>query len=234
MKKVYSVFRGILPLLILLVSAGCMNVEYVGQTLPSLPTSTSVKVFSPENPLPAGYRSIGKVTLTAPPRTSGSDIRQRLIALAREKGAEAVNVVSSKRIQVGLIEPDAGPGRMPNWEQDPRNAGGRFIYSNSFGNPAALPTAKRQALYDVQVQALLMVTDSRFNAMQQLYREQRARLEAQERNIAGKPVVLPPDKALDKAVKPLEVSPVPKKEPAPELKPVQLNLGSDKNPSVKL
>ena len=233
MKKFFKICKHILPLLAAGVLSGCMSVDYVGQTFPALPASAAIEVFSPENPLPAaGYRAIGRAEITAPPRTDGDDIRQRLIELAREKGAQAVRVVTMKKIQVGFFESDDNLNVMPNYDRDPRNAGGRFIYTNSFGNPTTLPGGSESPMYETRVQALLLVTDARFKEMEELYKKQREFLYARERSLAGTPVA--PEQALDKAVKPVEVSPVPVEAPAVENKPVQLNLGDEKNPAVKL
>ena len=68
--------------------------------------------------------------------------------------------------------------------------------------------------------------------MEELYKKQREFLDAKERSLAGAPVV--PEQALNKAVKPVAVSPVPVETPAPENKPVQLNLGDENKPAVKL
>ncbi len=233
MKKFVKIFKYALPLLAMGALTGCMSVEYVGQTFPALPAASTIEVFSPENPLPAaGYRAIGRVELTAPPRTNGEAIRQRLIEVAREKGAQAVRVVSMKKIQVGFFESDTGLDVMPNYDTDPRNAGGRFIYTNSFGDPADLPDAPQSPMYETIVKALLLVTDARFKEMEELYKKQREFLEARERSLAAMPAS--PEQALDKAVKPVAVSPVPAEAPAPENKPVQLNLGDENKPAVKL
>ena len=233
MKRNFKIFKHILPLLAAGVLSGCMSVDYVGQTFPALPATSTIEVFSPENPMPStGYRAIGRAEITAPPRTNGSDIRLRLIELAREKGAQAVRVAAMKKVQVGFFENDDNFNVMPNYDRDPRNAGGRFIYSNSFDNPTTLPAGSGSPMYETKVQALLLVTDARFKEMEELYKKQREFLDARERSLAGTPVT--PEQALDKAVKPVEVSPVPVEAPAVENKPVQLNLGDEKNPAVKL
>ena len=233
MKKFFKIFKYALPLLAMGVLTGCMSVEYVGQTFPALPATSAIEVFSPENPLPqTGYRAIGRVELTAPPRTNGDAIRQRLIEVAREKGAQALRVVSMKKIQVGFFDSDNNVDFMPNYDTDPRNAGGRFIYTNSFGEPADLPDAPRSPMYETVVKALLLVTDARFKEMEELYKKQREFLEAKERSLAAAPAV--PEQALEKSVKPVAVSPVPSEAPAPENKPVQLNLGDENKPAVQL
>jgi hypothetical protein len=236
MKKFFKIFKNILPLLAAGVLSGCMSVDYVGQTFPALPATDAIEVFSPENPMPvSGYRIMGRVELVAPPRTKGTAIRQRLIELAREKGAEAVNIVSFRKVQVGFWASDSGPGEMPNYEHDPRNGGGRFLYSNSFGNPVTLPTG-RQAMYDSCVQAQLLVSDARFAQMEQLYRRQMERLGKLEQTIAGNENTekISPDRILNQTVKPVEVAPGTVKTPAPEPRPLQINLSNDKNPAVKL
>ena len=235
MKKVVKIFQCILLLAAAGVLSGCMSVDYVGQTFPALSAADSIEVFSPGNPMPAsGYRVMGRAELVAPPRTRITDIRQRLIELAREKGAEAVNIVSFRKVQVGFWASDNGPGSMPDYYRDPRNEGGRFIYSNSFGDMVAGQSPAPQPMYDSCVQAQLLVSDARFAAMEKLYRQQRERLGALEQKIAEKTENISPDRILNQTVKPMEVTPGMTQKTAPEPKPMQINLSNDKNPAVKL
>ena len=234
MKEVFKIFQCILLLAAAGVLSGCMSVEYVGQTFPALDATNSIEVFSPENPMPAsGYRVMGRAELVAPPRTRVAAIRQRLIELAREKGAEAVNIVSFRKVQVGFWAGDNGPGSMPDYYRDPRNEGGRFVYSNSFGDLVTQSSAP-QPMYDSCVQAQLLVSDARFAAMEQLYRQQRKRLGVLEKKITGKTEKVSPDRILNQTVKPMEVTPGMIRKTVPEPKPVQINLSNDKNPAVKL
>ena len=217
----------------LLAAAGCVNVEYVGQSFPALDEAAPVVIYSPENPMPdKGFRAIGRAMVTLPDNRGAGDIRQELTALAREHGAEAVNVVSIQKIRLGMAAPESGRIRISNWNRDGRNAGGAYIYTNSFGEQAEL-AAPGKAIYEQQVKALLLVSDKRFEEMQKLYQAERAKLTAA-------PAAVPPaaqtaEQALDKAVKPLEVSPTaPAEAAAPAKQPVNVELSSDSNPAVAL
>ena len=218
-------------LLIALNVCGCINVEYTGQSFPPLPEGTAVTIYSPESPAPvSGYRAIGRVTVTAPQGWSMSEVRDKLADLALEHGADAVSVVESKRIQVGLNAPDQNVSPAPNWGRDTRNAGGAFVYSNYFGDTVTAEKAK--PVYELQVKALLLATDARFKAMEELYKAERRKLEAENAPAAAN------DAAAEKAAAPAEDAsgtevPAKKSAPAPrQAMPVKLNR--DRNAVVTL
>lgn len=221
-------------LLIALNVCGCINVEYTGQSFPPLPEGTTVTLYSPESPAPvSGYRAIGRATVTAPQGWSMSEVREKLVDLALEHGADAVNVVESKRIQVGLNAPDQNVSPAPNWGRDTRNAGGAFVYSNYFGD--TVTAEKADPVYELQVKALLLATDARFKAMEELYKAERRKLEANsaaaEKTAA--PAVDTPETAAPAADTPGAAVPAKKSAPAPRrAMPVKLN--SDRNAEVIL
>ena len=212
--------------------SGCVNVEYVGQSFPPLASDAPVTVFTPEAPMPSGeYRAIGRVLMTLPDGNGISDARQELINLAREHGAEAVNVVACKRIKVGMNAADNFNNWTPNWDHDDRNDGGAFIYSNSYGQLDSVSTQERE-FYELQIKALLVVTNERFKAMEAVYREQRARLEAAVVAPAPDAVAVTPEQAMEQAVQPGTLSPVTERadSPSSERKPVQIELNDSRNP----
>ena len=220
-------------LLAVLVS-GCMNVDYVGQTFPALPAGTPVIIYSPEAPMPQGiYRSIGRVTISAPQRSTSDDIRAELTDLALEHGAEAVNVVEFKRVQVGVES--YGSAGQPTWNNDDRNAGGGYIYSNSFGQRASIP-GNTHPVFELRVKALLMVTNERFAEMQALYQKEHAQFEvektlAPEQELTADEAL---DKTVDNAVLPpaSEIKTAPEKQDAPA--PVNIDLSDDRRQPVAL
>ena len=186
-----------LLLLMMVTVTGCMNVDYVGQSFPPMPEDSAVAVYSPSVPPPENMRAIGRVYVTAPQGTSTNEISDELIELAREKGAEAVNIVESKRVNIGSAAPGLGRGSSPSWNRDNRNAGGAYIYSNSFGDVMTMeqPTAE---IIETQVKALLLVSESRFEQIKALYQEERRKLEAAAAEHIPAPAATA-EEALDKA-----------------------------------
>ena len=237
MKKYVKMLKMAIYTIAALTFAGCVNVEYVGQTFPALPEETPVTIYSPEAPMPDhGYRAIGRITLTAPDGNSLGSVRDELSECAREHGAEAVSVVEFKRVEVGFWAVESASVSMPDWSRDNRNAGGAFIYSNSFGERVAVNSQPRQKIYELRVKALLLVTDARFNEMMEIYRKQREKLDEKLDKTRLKVQASTAEEALDKSVKPVENSPVPpeKKAPAAEKKVIQLDLTDDRSAPAAL
>ncbi|MPN11822.1 hypothetical protein SDC9_159130 [bioreactor metagenome] len=82
-------------------------------------------------------------------------------------GADAVQVVDFKRVKVGersAVDGSTNPGPNAGWTQDARNAGGAYIYTNSFGETTELEKPKR-AVYETTVKALFLVTNARFKTV---------------------------------------------------------------------
>ena len=229
-----KIFKTVLASCGLLAAAGCINIEYVGQSFPPLPESTPVLIFSPESPAPEkGYRIIGRAIVTAPDNKGAGVMRPELAKLAREHGADAVNIVAYNRIRLGTAAPDSGRLQPNNWNKDGRNAGGAYIYTNSFGEPAEL-SKPGKAIYEQQFKVQLLVTDERFAQIEKLYKEERAKLD--RLSAAPVPQASSAEQALDKSVKSVEVSPaaLPQPEKAPAKRPVNMELSSDRNPAVVL
>ena len=156
---------------------GCVDIQYVGQTFPALPSDAEVAFFTPEIPVPEGeYHAVGRATVTAPGSTNSDTLREDLIEAARDRGADAVQVVEFKRVKVGerASVDSASQGPNSSWNQDARNAGGDYIYTNSFGQTTELEKPAR-AVYETTVKALFLVTNARFRKMtKELRHEERA------------------------------------------------------------
>lgn len=95
-----------LPLAALLFFvAGCVGVDYVGQTFDPIPEGSPVEYFSDRKEIPTGkYRIIGRAVIHTTWRFDKYDIREMLIDEARKRGADAVVLVDSKRIKRGVYE----------------------------------------------------------------------------------------------------------------------------------
>jgi len=94
--------RKILPAAALLV-AGCVNVDYVGQSFDPTPEEARVEYIVGRSAIPAGkYRIIGRGTISTPRKIDSYDLREALIDEARKRGADAVVLVDYKWVRVGV------------------------------------------------------------------------------------------------------------------------------------
>ena len=90
---------------LLLVVAGCVNVDYVGQTFSPIPEGTPVQYFTARKEVPPGkYRIIGRAVVTTSRKFDKYDVREFLVDEARKRGADAVVLVYSRRIKRGVYE----------------------------------------------------------------------------------------------------------------------------------
>ena len=90
---------------LLLLAAGCVNVDYIGQTFDPIPEGTPVEYFGNREEIPAGkYRIIGRGVISTTRRLDHYDIREILIDEARKRGADAVVLVRQKRVKRGVYE----------------------------------------------------------------------------------------------------------------------------------
>ena len=97
----------LLPAALLILAAGCVNVDYVGQTFPPIPEGQPVTYFSSRNDIqPGKYRIIGRAVITTMRRFDKYDIRELLIDEARRRGADAVVLVGHKIVRRGVYERD--------------------------------------------------------------------------------------------------------------------------------
>ena len=92
-------------LVLLLFAAGCVNVDYVGQTFEPIPEGKPVEYFGARKEVPPGkYRIIGRAVISASRKFDKYDIRELLIDEARKRGADAVVLIDSKKIKRGVYE----------------------------------------------------------------------------------------------------------------------------------
>jgi len=89
--------------LLLMLGAGCVNVDYIGQTFDPIPEGKPVEFFGERSQIPVGkYRIIGRGEISTTRRLDHYDIREILIDEARKRGADAVVTVSVKHIRRGV------------------------------------------------------------------------------------------------------------------------------------
>lgn len=143
-----------------LLAAGCIDLEYVGQEFEPTPMSRPVVLFQNRTEIPPGeYRIIGRAILTAPDGTLGYDIQEKLLDTAREAGADAVCLVSSKRVKVGTYTIENSNFSSPSSVRlNPGNlsADGRPMEINTFGSQVSSVRGEERSRIEIVVKALYL------------------------------------------------------------------------------
>jgi len=81
------------------LAAGCATIDYVGE---SYEPTTRVDVFFSEKDVPREYKVIGQVLASGDQFVSASALNTKMLANAREKGADAVIIVDVSRTPMRL------------------------------------------------------------------------------------------------------------------------------------
>ncbi|GEM_PF-1166055 len=90
-----------------IISAGCSSVEYVGKKFDPLPEEKPIFFTWEKSEIdPAKYMIIGHGILSAPGGSDRYEIEDQLTQAARERGADAVCVVASRRVIEGVYDLD--------------------------------------------------------------------------------------------------------------------------------
>lgn len=156
---------------VLIVTAGCVNIDYIGQKLAPLPDEQLVTFFSEKQNVPQQeFALIGRAEVSAPDGTEILLIKEKLQDQAREVGADAVKIVSMERVKVGTIQV-SGSGSQPEANSTAsamsRTIGGDPIYTDSFGRTAVQPS-RIEDKYEVILQVQFFAGRDKFdNAMRE-------------------------------------------------------------------
>lgn len=108
-------------LLIVFSLTGCVSVDYIGETYP--PTK-NVQIFMEKKQIPWKYQLIGKAIATAPDDFTCGDIQEKLQEKARAVGADAILILSFRKVECGETvqntgcETFVGPGWGWGWGYD--------------------------------------------------------------------------------------------------------------------
>ena len=184
-----------------LLAAGCIDLEYVGQEFEPTPMSRPVVFFQNRTEIPPGeYRIIGRAVLTAPDGTLGYDIQEKLLNTAREAGADAVCLVSSKQVKVGTYTIENSSFSPPGSVRlNPGNlsADGRPIEINTFGSRMSSVRGEERSRIEIVVKALYLKNRAE---VARILAERGRELEELESE-GGEPSLAPAPKAADSAGK---------------------------------
>ena len=124
----------------LLLAAGCVDFDYVGREFPPTPESEPVVYFINREQIPPGeYRIMGRAVITAPDGTDGYDIQDLLMKKARAYGADAVCLVRTRKVDVGLFSRNDNTPAGPQQPLDPANVDFKGAPSKPSGRSMASP-----------------------------------------------------------------------------------------------
>lgn len=228
MKKLYRIGKITAAVLLATSAWGCIDVEYVGQSFPALPDYAEVPIYDAKNPMPESsvYRPIGRVQLNANDDCTAGDIRAELEKTAREHGAEAVKIVRWGTRILGTTAPEGSANWQPSDNHTGYNLRGEYIYRNSFGSQPATLAKPAKTFHEIEVEALLLVSEKRFNE----FAPKKAGPPVAD---TGKTVM--PDKKMSRD-QALEIAPVAPQDSnkTPERQPVKMELSGDQASPVVL
>lgn len=97
------------------LTTGCISFEYDGETFDALNSKSPVKIWVAQEQYDGIRKKIGVLKFTSRSGANAAEIRNILREQARERGADAVMIVSMKRIKSGQVREDqlrnqAAPG----------------------------------------------------------------------------------------------------------------------------
>ena len=151
-------FRSLLPFLVCCLLAGCVQVDYFGQSFDPTPETSPVEYYTSREDIPAGkYRIIGRGTIATEMRVDGYDIREALVDTARKHGADAVATVSVTTVRVGVYPREENFDGSPTHSSHPEgiNPSSAHAADDIFGSPTELK-GERMARTETRVRALFL------------------------------------------------------------------------------
>ncbi len=164
--------------LVVLFLSSCISIDYVGQSLPPLPSDKSVAFYNSTTEVPANsYDVIGRAEVDAPDGTNSEEIKHKLINEARKHGADAIQVVSFERIKTGVysrpVEREAD-GTVGGWMATATHADGSPIYNDSFSRNVPLQTTDVDT-FAIKVKVLFLAKREKYQREIEQNREERER-----------------------------------------------------------
>lgn len=160
-----------LPAAAMLLTAGCVDFDYVGRELSPTPDSTPVVYFINREQIPPGeYRIMGRVVITAPDGTDGYEIQELLMEKARLYGADAVCLVRVRKVDVGFFSRTDSAPAAPQRPLDPANVDFKGAPSTEkaeqeeYGPPVLL-TGEKKSRREVLLEALYLKNKTELDAL---------------------------------------------------------------------
>ncbi|MDD5697558.1 MAG: hypothetical protein PHH77_02980 [Victivallaceae bacterium] len=159
-------------------AGGCMQFDYVGQKLAPLKPDQAVAFYNSKDSVPPDtYKVLGRAEITAPDGTNTEEVKAELIEKAREYGANAIEVVSFKRVKTGEVEIPQNEAYGSNdpvgtWAVTSNRPDGTPIYTDSFVKTIPLEVNVIEK-YEIQAKVLFLADKERVNKNIEAYKKKR-------------------------------------------------------------
>ena len=164
MKFLSKLLTGVLGLVLM---AGCMSFDYVGQSFAPLSESVPVAFFEDRAAIPKDtYRIIGRGILSGPETVDGYDRKAELRLQARKHGADAVCIVSTVRKQVGVfptVSDEFSAPLSPSANRGSIGPSGTPWETTSFGETPALKSQEEKR-FEFETKVIFLKKTASFDA----------------------------------------------------------------------
>ncbi|MHB9138425.1 MAG: hypothetical protein ACYC4Q_03365 [Victivallaceae bacterium] len=174
----------IFPSLSIIILAGCVDINYVGQQYPQKDPDAEVIFYNSTADVPKNtYRIIGRANIEAPGDYNPAEIKLKILDKARDCGADAVEVVEFKREKTGEQNISKSPeydNTVGFWSGNGLRSDGSPIYVDSFDKAVPLKHAS-QNIFVLKIKILFLITSERFQKFQEQASAERQKDREKER-----------------------------------------------------
>lgn len=177
--RIFFSFFGIILL------AGCVNIDYVGQEYPERNPDAEIMFYNSREDVPKDtYRIIGRANIDAPGDYNPAEIKKKILKKARDCGADGIEVVEFKRIKTGEHKVSANSseydGVVGIWANNGLSSNGAPIYVDSFDKTVPLQQAYRET-FELKIKVIFLLSNERFQEFQKKASEERQKDRNKER-----------------------------------------------------
>jgi len=178
-------FRTVFMFIGIILFAGCVNIDYVGQEYPERNPDAEIMFYNSREDVPKDtYRIIGRANIDAPGDYNPAEIKKKILRKARDCGADAVEVVEFKRIKTGEQKVASNnseyDGVVGTWANNGVRSDGSPIYVDSFDKTVPLKQAYRET-FELKIKILFLISNERFQEFQKKASEERQKDRNKER-----------------------------------------------------
>jgi predicted ThiF/HesA family dinucleotide-utilizing enzyme len=156
--------------------SGCMQFDYVGQKLKPLPPEDMVAFYNSKEEVPPNiYRVLGRAVVTAPDGTSTQEVKEELIQKARDYGADAIEVVTFKRVKTGEVmipQNEQYEGPVGSWSVTSNRPDGTPLYTDTFVDTVPLQTHVLEK-YEIRAKVLFLANKNKIKKSIEKYKKDR-------------------------------------------------------------
>lgn len=169
----------------IILFAGCVNIDYVGQEYPQRNPDAEIMFYNSKEDVPKDtYRIIGRANIDAPGSYNPAEIKKKILNKARSCGADAVEVVEFKREKSGEQKVSTTnneyDGVVGTWANNGVRSNGSPIYVDSFDKTVPLKQAVHET-FELKIKILFLISNERFQEYQKKAAEEQQKDRAKER-----------------------------------------------------